>query len=54
MKPDIAFNLLESFAEVATWDLNVVAYLELMRVPYTAATRAGCSSPATRPSPRRS
>jgi D-alanine-D-alanine ligase len=39
MKPDIAFNLLESFAEVATWDQNVVAYLELMRVPYT-----GCNS----------
>jgi D-alanine-D-alanine ligase len=39
MKPDIAFNLLESFAEVATWDQNVVAYLELMRVAYT-----GCNS----------
>ena len=39
MKPDIAFNLLESFADVATWDQNVVAYLELMRVAYT-----GCNS----------
>jgi D-alanine-D-alanine ligase len=39
MKPDIAFNLLESFAEVSTWDQNVVGYLELMRVPYT-----GCNS----------
>jgi D-alanine-D-alanine ligase len=39
LKPDIAFNLLEAFAEVATWDQNVVAYLELMRVPYT-----GCNS----------
>ena len=38
-KPDIAFNLLESFADVATWDQNVVAYLEMMRVPYT-----GCNS----------
>lgn len=38
-KPGIAFNLLESFADVATWDQNVVAYLELMRVPYT-----GCNS----------
>jgi D-alanine-D-alanine ligase len=37
--PTIAFNLLEAFAEVATWDQNVVAYLELMRVPYT-----GCNS----------
>jgi D-alanine-D-alanine ligase len=41
MKPDIAFNLLESFAEVATWDLNVVAYLELMRVPYTGCNTRG-------------
>jgi D-alanine-D-alanine ligase len=39
LKPDIAFNLLESFADVATWDQNVVAYLELMRLPYT-----GCNS----------
>jgi D-alanine-D-alanine ligase len=38
-RPDIAFNLLESFADVATWDQNVVAYLELMRLPYT-----GCNS----------
>jgi len=39
LKPDIAFNLLESFADVATWDQNVVAYLELIRVSYT-----GCNS----------
>ena len=38
-QPTIAFNLLEAFAEVATWDQNVVAYLELMGVPYT-----GCNS----------
>jgi D-alanine-D-alanine ligase len=38
-QPTIAFNLLEAFAEVATWDQNVVAYLELMRLPYT-----GCNS----------
>jgi D-alanine-D-alanine ligase len=38
-KPDIAFNLLEGFAEVATWDQNVVAYLELLRLAYT-----GCNS----------
>ena len=38
-QPDIAFNLLESFDDVATWDQNVVAYLELMRLPYT-----GCNS----------
>jgi D-alanine-D-alanine ligase len=38
-RPDIAFNLLEAFADVATWDQNVVAYLELMRLSYT-----GCNS----------
>ena len=36
---DIAFNLLEAFDDVATWDQNVVAYLELLKVPYT-----GCNS----------
>jgi D-alanine-D-alanine ligase len=38
-KPHIAFNLLEGFADVATWDQNVVAYLELLKLPYT-----GCNS----------
>jgi D-alanine-D-alanine ligase len=40
-KPDIAFNLLEGFAEVATWDQNVVAYLELLRLPYTGSNSRG-------------
>src|SRR6185503_8015529 len=38
-KPHIAFNLLEGFADVATLDQNVVAYLELLKLPYT-----GCNS----------
>lgn len=38
-EPHIVFNLLEAFDEVATWDQNVVAFLELMKVPYT-----GCNS----------
>jgi D-alanine-D-alanine ligase len=38
-KPDIAFNLLEGFDNVVTWDQNVVAYLELLKMPYT-----GCNS----------
>ena len=38
-KPHIAFNLLEGFDDVATWDQNVVAYLELSKMPYT-----GCNS----------
>ena len=36
---EIAFNLLEAFDDVVTWDQNVVAYLELMKLPYT-----GCNS----------
>jgi D-alanine-D-alanine ligase len=38
-RPDVAFNLLENFDDVVTWDQNVVAYLELLKVPYT-----GCNS----------
>ena len=38
-QPEIAFNLLEAFDDVVTWDQNVVAYLELMKLPYT-----GCNS----------
>jgi D-alanine-D-alanine ligase len=38
-KPHIAFNLLEGFDDVVTFDHNVVAYLELLKVPYT-----GCNS----------
>ena len=40
-KPRIAFNLLEAFADVATWDQNVVAYLELIQVPYTGCNARG-------------
>jgi D-alanine-D-alanine ligase len=38
-QPQIAFNLVEAFDDVPIWDANVVAYLELMKVPYT-----GCNS----------
>jgi D-alanine-D-alanine ligase len=38
-KPHIAFNLLEGFDDVVTFDHNVVAYLELLKVRYT-----GCNS----------
>jgi len=40
-KPDIAFNLLEGFDDVVTWDLNVVAYLELNHVRYTGCNTRG-------------
>lgn len=38
-QPQIAFNCLEGFDEVATWDANVVGYLEMLKLPYT-----GCNS----------
>ncbi len=38
-EPHIVFNLLEGFADIAQFDQNVVAYLELLKIPYT-----GCNS----------
>lgn len=40
-RPHIAFNLLEEFDGVALYDQNVVAYLELLRVPYTGCNPRG-------------
>jgi D-alanine-D-alanine ligase len=40
-KPTIVFNLLESFDDVTTFDMNVVSYLELMKVPYTGSNPRG-------------
>jgi D-alanine-D-alanine ligase len=40
-KPDILFNLLEAFADVTTFDQNVVSYLELLRLPYTGCNPRG-------------
>ena len=40
-KPTIVFNLLESFDDVTTFDMNVVSYLELMKVPYTGCNPRG-------------
>jgi D-alanine-D-alanine ligase len=40
-RPDISFNLLESFDDVAHWDQNVVAYLELQRARYTGCNARG-------------
>lgn len=39
--PQIAFNLMESFDEVGTFDQNVVSYLELLRLPYTGCNPRG-------------
>ncbi len=40
-KPDILFNLLEAFADITTFDQNVVSYLELLRQPYTGCNPRG-------------
>jgi D-alanine-D-alanine ligase len=40
-KPAIAFNLLEEFDGLALYDQNVVAYLELLRLPYTGCNPRG-------------
>lgn len=40
-RPHIAFNLLEEFSGVATYDQNVVSYLELLGVPYTGCNPRG-------------
>jgi D-alanine-D-alanine ligase len=40
-KPHIAFNLMEAFHEVGTFDQNVVSYLELLRLSYTGCNPRG-------------
>jgi D-alanine-D-alanine ligase len=40
-RPDVAFNLLEEFQGIVTYDQYVVAFLELMRLPYTGCNPRG-------------
>ena len=40
-KPDIVFNLLESFYEIPSYDHYVPGYLELLRQPYTGCNPRG-------------
>ncbi len=40
-KPDVIFNLLEEFNGIVTYDQHVVAFLELMRQPYTGCNPRG-------------
>lgn len=40
-QPHVAFNLLEEFHSVATYDQHVVSYLELMKQPYTGCNPRG-------------
>jgi D-alanine-D-alanine ligase len=41
IKPDIAFNLLEEFAEYPLFDQQVVSYLEMKKIPYTGCNPRG-------------
>lgn len=40
-RPDVVFNLLEEFDGIVTYDQHVVAFLELMRQPYTGSNPRG-------------
>jgi len=40
-EPDIVFNLLEAFDNVATFDYNIVSFLEMLRMPYTGSNSRG-------------
>ena len=40
-EPDVAFNLLEEFDGVATYDQHIVSYLELMKQQYTGCNPRG-------------
>ncbi len=39
--PDITFNMLEDFHDVAVYDQHVVSYLELLKKPYTGCNPRG-------------
>ena len=41
VKPHIAFNLMEAFHEIGAFDMNVVSYLELLRLAYTGCNPRG-------------
>ncbi len=41
LRPDVVFNLLEEFQDQVAYDQHVVAFLELMRVPYTGCSPRG-------------
>ena len=41
VKPHLAFNLMEAFHEVGTFDQNVVSHLELLRLRYTGCNPRG-------------
>jgi len=40
-RPHIAFNMMEAFREVTAFETNIVAHLELLRLPYTGCNPRG-------------
>ena len=40
-KPSVVFNMLEDFHGHVVFDQNIVAYLELLRIPYTGCNPRG-------------
>ncbi|MGD9390140.1 MAG: ATP-grasp domain-containing protein [Thioalkalispiraceae bacterium] len=40
-KPDIAFNMMESFADNGALDYYIVSYLDMLKVPYTGCNPRG-------------
>jgi D-alanine-D-alanine ligase len=39
-RPDVIFNMLETFHSVTGWDKNITALIEMLKVPYTGAGSA--------------
>jgi D-alanine-D-alanine ligase len=39
-KPDVIFNMVETFHQITHWDKNIAALVEIMGVPYTGASAA--------------
>jgi D-alanine-D-alanine ligase len=42
-KPDVIFNMVETFHQITHWDKNIAALVEIMGVPYTGAGSATLS-----------
>jgi D-alanine-D-alanine ligase len=37
-RPDVIFNMVETFHSITGWDKNIVSLIEMLKVPYTGAT----------------
>jgi D-alanine-D-alanine ligase len=40
-QPDIAFNMMEAFADIGAFDYYIAAYLEMLKLPYTGCNPRG-------------